>query len=203
MQVHPANLQISEMVPRVLLIDNHDSFTWNLARLMEETRLCKLAVKFIDEIEPEQLNIYDKFIFSPGPGIPAEYPLMKEMIQVYGPVKSILGICLGHQAIVEAMGGSLIHLDKVVHGMRQLVEVLDPGEILFHGLPSSFNAGLYHSWAADSLCIPECLRVTASGPGGVVMGISHKTIDIKGLQFHPESYMTEFGHQIIANWLKY
>ncbi len=201
MPIHPANLLFSAMRPRVLLINNHDSFTWNLAQLLDESGLCDFTVRFIDEISLESIELFDKLIISPGPGIPSEIPLIKEIISIYAGKKSILGICLGHQAIVEAKGGRLLNLAQVVHGIRLNITVTDPSEGLFNGLPGKFDVGLYHSWAADAENLPSCLRITAISPAGVVMAVSHDTYDLKGLQFHPESYMTEFGHCIIDNWL--
>ena len=189
------------MRPRVLLIDNHDSFTWNLVQLLDESGLCDFTVRFNDEISPHAVALFDKLIISPGPGIPSQIPLIREIISIYAGKMSILGICLGHQAIVEAMGGRLLNLDQAVHGIRQTIIVTDHSEKLFIGLPGEFEVGLYHSWAADTECMPSCLRITAISPAGVVMAVSHETYDMKGLQFHPESYMTGFGNHIIENWL--
>ena len=191
------------MKPRVLLVDNHDSFTWNLARLLDETRLCTLSVRYNDQLEIREVKESDKVVFSPGPGVPSEFPQMKEILSAYMRNKSILGICLGHQAIVEAMGGALFQLKKVVHGTRQQIQLTEPVDTLFEGLPRTFHAGLYHSWAADPDSLPVSMHVTAIGPGGIIMGTAHNSFDIRGVQFHPESYMTEYGHQMMVNWLKY
>jgi anthranilate synthase component 2 len=190
------------MLPRVLLIDNHDSFTWNLAQLLEESGLCRFSVMYNDELSIRSIGAFDKVIFSPGPGIPSEVPIMKEIIISYCGSHGILGICLGHQAIVEALGGSLLNLEHVVHGIRQKINVVEPVDSLFRGIPLNFTAGLYHSWAADPDYLPSNLRVTASGPDGVIMAVSHTTLNLKGVQFHPESYMTEVGRLMLQNWLK-
>jgi anthranilate synthase/aminodeoxychorismate synthase-like glutamine amidotransferase len=191
------------MLQKVLLIDNRDSFTWNLAQLFEETELCELSVTRNDEISVEMAEWYDKFVISPGPGVPSEIPILKTFIDHFAGKKSILGICLGHQAIIESLGGTLFNLPEVVHGQLQKIEVLQPVDQIFDGMPCVFKAGLYHSWAAETDILPDCLRVTAIGPGGVIMAVSHRTYDLKGIQFHPESYMTEAGSRIIENWLRF
>ncbi|NVO20325.1 MAG: aminodeoxychorismate/anthranilate synthase component II [Bacteroidetes bacterium] len=190
------------MKPSVLLVDNHDSFTYNLAGILEESGLCKLKVCFNDQLRMGMMKSCDKILFSPGPGIPKEYPQMREIIERFGASKSILGICLGHQAIVESLGGSLFRLNKVMHGSRQQIQLSEPLDPLFLGLPKRFHVGLYHSWAANPSNLPSSLHVTVTGRDGIIMGISHDSMDLKGLQFHPESYMTEYGHKMISNWLK-
>lgn len=190
------------MHPKVLLIDNHDSFTYNLVQLLRESNLCDFSVSFPENIETDRLVHTDKILISPGPGMPSERPFLKQLFLEPLVHKCILGICLGHQAIVEAFGGSLINIDPVQHGIRKKVKVISANEILFNGISREFTAGLYHSWAANPAQMPECLTVTAISEDGVIMGVSHKTLDIKGLQFHPESYITTTGKRIIHNWLK-
>ena len=188
------------MLPRVLLLDNHDSFTWNLAQLLDESGLCRFDVFRNDEVTLEHARQYEKLLFSPGPGIPSEIGIMREMIELFAHEKSILGICLGHQAIAEVFGANLINMDKVVHGIRKDIIIHPPADNLFKGFQGCFSAGLYNSWAVSNDHLPSCLRVTASSEG-IIMGLAHTTFDVKGLQFHPESYMTETGRDMIANWL--
>lgn len=189
------------MKPCVLLIDNHDSFTHNLAQLLDQSGLCKWSICSAEAINYPLIDEADKLIFSPGPGIPSERPEMFEILTQYASSKSILGVCLGHQAIVEYFGGKLKNLSHVVHGIRQEMIVSQPADELFSGMPYSFYAGLYHSWAADESSLPEVLRITAVNNDGLVMAVSHHSFDVRGVQFHPESYMTDLGRQIINNWL--
>lgn len=190
------------MKPSVLLIDNHDSFTYNLAQLLDQSGICRWEIFPSGMPCLSKVKSFDKVIFSPGPGIPAERPMMFEVLQEYASSKSILGVCLGHQSIVEYYGGRLMNLPGVVHGLRQEVLISEPVDSLFSGLPLVFHAGLYHSWAADDRFLPACLRITARNKNGVVMSVAHDQYDTRGVQFHPESYMTEFGQDIINNWLK-
>jgi len=190
------------MCPGVLLIDNHDSFTRNLAQLLDESGLCSFEVRYPEELSRADIFRFDKILISPGPGVPSEYPSVTGIIQDLGKEKSILGICLGFQAIVEVFGGSLYNLPEVVHGIRKEIRVKMPSDKLFLGIPDQFKAGLYHSWAAREDCLPGCLRVTAVSTDGIIMGIAHEELDIRGVQFHPESFMTEYGKQLISNWLQ-
>ncbi len=190
------------MNPSVLLIDNHDSFTYNLAQLLKEAGACVLTVLKYDEIKIEQVDAFDKIIFSPGPGIPSEIPFMGDVLREFSSSKSILGICLGHQAIIEYFGGKLLNMQKVVHGIRSEVALIEPVDSLFKGIPSHFFAGLYHSWVADKEHLPDELRISCQSRDGLIMGISHRELDIRGVQFHPESYMTEYGMTMFRNWLE-
>lgn len=190
------------MLPSVLLIDNHDSFTWNLAQLFEETGKCVLTVRPYENVNADFAASFDRLVFSPGPGIPSAIPIMQELTQLFKESKSILGVCLGFQAIVESFGGKLLNLPMPSHGHRQKIKLLPPQDSLFEGLDAQIWAGLYHSWAADQAYLPDCLRITAEDETGTIMAVSHKEFDIKGLQFHPESYMTETGSKIISNWLR-
>lgn len=186
---------------RILVIDNYDSFTYNLVHYIGQITGVPPDVFRNDEIGLDQVEAYDKILLSPGPGIPSEAGICLDLIRQYGPVKSILGICLGHQAIGEAFGGRLLNLSSVFHGLSTPVTVRDPKEILFRGLPETFQAGRYHSWVVDPEGIPECLRVTCLDQNGMIMGLSHTAYDVRGLQFHPESVLTEHGMEIMKNWI--
>jgi anthranilate synthase component 2 len=188
------------MSVRLLLLDNRDSFTYNLAQLIEENFDGEYYVKTCDEISLSQAAYYDKIIFSPGPGVPSQIPLMRSILMTYGATKSILGVCLGHQAIAEAFGGTLYNMGQVWHGMKVPIRVTAPKERLFQNLPPEFEVGLYHSWAVASL--PDCLQATAVSTQGAIMAVAHKIYDIRGVQFHPESIMTEYGAELLRNWLK-
>ncbi len=191
------------MEPTVLIIDNFDSFTYNLVQLVREKGCCKPDIIKNDELDIEQVERYDGIIFSPGSGIPQEVPLMSQIVLQYQESKSILGICLGHQAIAETYHAKLFNMKKVVHGIRQKVQVIDKEDYLFHNIPKQFTAGLYHSWAVDKEDFPETLKITAISTNNTIMALSHRVFDVKGIQFHPESYMTEYGAQMIKNWLEY
>jgi anthranilate synthase component 2 len=186
---------------KILVLDNYDSFTYNLVHYLEELTGEKVTVARNDEITIEQAAEYDRIVLSPGPGIPDEAGIMKEMILKLAPKKSILGICLGMQAIAEVFGGHLTNLDTVYHGVATDIRIVNPSEKLFSGLPQVFKGGRYHSWVVDADTLPSCLQITATDANGMVMGISHTLYDVRGLQFHPESVLTENGKQIISNWL--
>jgi anthranilate synthase component II len=190
------------MRPRLLIVDNYDSFTYNLIQIVETQSNWAFDVVMNDKVQMENVGRYDKILFSPGPGLPAESDVMWKIIQSFGEMKSILGICLGLQAIVEFYGGRLINLPSVYHGIKQRITIIDLCEVLFNGISHDFEAGLYHSWAVEKDSIPSCLKITALSENGIVMAVSHEHCDIKGVQFHPESYMTELGPKILANWLK-
>ena len=187
---------------KILVIDNYDSFTYNLVHYITGITGTDPAVYRNDEIALEDVRNFDKILLSPGPGIPVEAGICLEVIRKFGTEKSILGICLGHQAIGEAYGGYLTNLKQVYHGMATPVTVLDFDEPLFRGLPQSITAGRYHSWVVTRESLPPCFTVTCEDENGTIMGISHKTHDVRGLQFHPESVLTEHGHEIIKNWLE-
>ncbi|MFA4852849.1 MAG: aminodeoxychorismate/anthranilate synthase component II [Bacteroidales bacterium] len=187
---------------KVLIIDNHDSFTYNLVQLVEQSGLCEVDI-VKNNITEYDYSGFDKILFSPGPGIPSEEKgLMKSLIAKYSGTKSILGICLGHQAIAEFYGGKIVNLNQPFHGIKEKIRITESTEYLFSGLPNIINGGLYHSWSVGYENFPECLNITAISESGIIMAVSHKTSDIKGLQFHPESIMTESGKDIITNWLK-
>jgi anthranilate synthase component 2 len=161
----------------------------------------KIDVCKNDEYEIEMFEHYDKIVLSPGPGIPSEAGLLKTLIEVYAPSKSILGICLGHQAIGEVFGASLKNINEVFHGVSTPTQILDANEPLFSGLNSVEMVGRYHSWVIENQNLPDCLKITAVDNNNLIMGIRHKTYDIQGVQFHPESILTPCGEKLISNWL--
>jgi anthranilate synthase component II len=190
-------------MPDILIIDNYDSFTFNLAQIIKEHGVSRYKIVRNDESGIVSIKNYDKILFSPGPGIPSDVSIMKEIVVEWGESKSILGVCLGHQAIAESYGASLFNLRKVYHGIEEKIQVVDRKEYLFNGIPDQFTVGLYHSWAVDSYNFPSCLEITAKSIDEIVMGFSHRKYDIKGLQFHPESYMTGYGRKILENWIEH
>src|SRR6478736_7269776 len=179
---------------KVLVIDNYDSFTYNLVHYLEALD-CEVTVYRNDEFELEEVEHFDKILLSPGPGLPDEAGLLKPLIQKYASTKSILGVCLGQQAIGEVFGGKLRNLDKVYHGVATDIKVLVDDEILFQGLPKEIQVGRYHSWVV-SADLPEVLEATSVDENGEVMSLRHKTLDVRGVQFHPESVLTPEGMQI-------
>jgi anthranilate synthase component II len=194
---------------KILVFDNYDSFTYNLVHLVEKIIDEKVDVYRNDQIPLEKVQDYDKIILSPGPGIPSEAGLLMPLIKQYASSKSILGVCLGHQAIGEVFGGRLINLTKVYHGVATPVEIqsrnvqnVSANDDLFNGISNRFLAGRYHSWVLDPNFLPNCLQVTATDDNGYIMAIRHKTLDVLGVQFHPESVLTPVGEDIMRNWLK-
>jgi len=187
---------------KILVLDNYDSFTYNLVHYLEELTGERVTVARNDEITIEQASAFDRIVLSPGPGIPDEAGILKELILKLAPTKSILGICLGMQAIGEVFGGHLTNLESIYHGVATDILVTETSESLFKGLPKVFKAGRYHSWVVDVDTLPSCLKITATDETGMIMGLSHTQYDVRGLQFHPESVLTENGKQILSNWLK-
>jgi anthranilate synthase component 2 len=188
-------------VTRILVFDNYDSFTYNLVHLVEKIMGTRVDVYRNDRIPLEDVAAYDKIILSPGPGIPEEAGLLLPLIREYAASKSILGVCLGHQAIGEAFGGRLVNLSTVYHGVATPVHVLKMGA-LFEGLPQTLEAGRYHSWVVGEEGFPSVLEITARDDNNYIMGLRHKSLDVQGLQFHPESVLTPMGEQLLRNWLK-
>lgn len=186
---------------KILVIDNYDSFTYNLVHQIEKHTGEYPAVFRNDEIAVEEVGRYDKILISPGPGIPSEAGICLEVIRKYGSNKSILGVCLGHQAICEAFGGKILNLSSVYHGIASPVKIKITDDPLFGNLPSIIMAGRYHSWVVSKKHLPECFKITCEDENGIIMGISHSKYDVKGLQFHPESVLTEYGEEIIKNWI--
>lgn len=186
---------------RILVFDNYDSFTYNLVHLVEKIGPNKVEVVRNDRIPLEAVKAYDKIILSPGPGVPGEAGLLLPLIREYAASKSILGVCLGHQAIGEAFGGRLVNLSTVYHGVATPVRVLKTGG-LFEGMPETLDVGRYHSWVVSEEGFPAVLEVTARDGKDYIMGLRHRSLDVQGVQFHPESVLTPLGEQILANWLK-
>jgi len=186
---------------KIIVIDNYDSFTWNLVHCIEKLTGQYPDVYRNDEISIEKISHYDKILISPGPGIPSESGICIETIKMYSTSRSILGICLGHQAICEAFGGKILNLSTVYHGIASPVKIKAVDEPLFKNVPSLIMAGRYHSWVASKKHLPECFQITCEDENGIIMGISHRDYDVRGLQFHPESVMTEHGPEIIKNWI--
>ena len=189
------------MKAKLLIVDNYDSFTYNLVQLIEENGGCESDIVKNDEIDFNKVVLYNKILITPGPGIPAEAGEILRLIKLYSKAKSIFGICLGYQAIAEAFGGHLVQLPKVSHGISKKIKILDERDYLFRGLPETFEVGLYHSWAVSVEKLPSCLKITAKADDGTIMAITHKVFDVKGVQFHPESIMTAYGKKILSNWL--
>ncbi len=186
---------------KILVFDNYDSFTYNLVHLVEKILHIKVDVFRNDEIKLEQVKAYDKIILSPGPGIPSEAGLLLPLIKEYAATKCILGVCLGHQAIGEAFGGTILNLDTVYHGVATPVTILDKKSKILQGLGDTIEAGRYHSWIIDNNNFPADLEITAVDENNYIMGLQHKTYDVQGVQFHPESVLTPCGEKIMRNWL--
>ena len=185
----------------ILILDNYDSFTYNLVHLLRAFDGINLTIARNDKITLQEIEKFDKILLSPGPGIPSEAGIMMDLIKTYAPVKSIFGVCLGMQGIAEAFEGKLSNLSHVMHGVSSNTFVRDREEKLFRGLPEQFKSGRYHSWVVDHPSLPGCFQVTAVDDENHLMAISHKQYDVRGVQFHPESIMTEYGKEMIANWL--
>lgn len=184
---------------QVLVIDNYDSFTYNLVHLLQELG-AEVTVRRNDKISLEEVAQFDKIMLSPGPGIPDEAGLLKTIIREFGPSKSLFGVCLGHQAIGEVYGGKLFNSNEVWHGVATPVQVVCEEEPLFKDLPREFSTGRYHSWLVEQN-LPDCLTPTAVDASGNIMALRHREHDVRGVQFHPESVLTEHGREIIKNWL--
>jgi anthranilate synthase component 2 len=185
---------------KILVIDNYDSFTYNLVHYLEDLN-CEVTVYRNDEFDIDEIARFDKILLSPGPGIPDEAGLLKAVIKKYAPTKSIFGVCLGQQAIGEVFGGTLSNLDKVYHGVATMVKTVVDDELLFEGLGNEFEVGRYHSWVVDAN-LPDVLEATSFDENGQVMSLRHKTYDVRGVQFHPESVLTPNGKRILENWVK-
>ena len=186
---------------KILVFDNYDSFTYNLVHLVEKITHTKVDVFRNDEITLDKVNEYDKIILSPGPGIPSEAGLLLSLIKQYAATKSILGVCLGHQAIGEAFGGTLTNLSKVYHGVATPIKILNKESEILKGLGDEIEVGRYHSWIISDENFPAELEVTARDDNGYIMALQHKTFDVQGVQFHPESVLTPDGEIILRNWL--
>ncbi len=187
---------------KILVLDNYDSFTYNLVHYIRKLTGEPVDVFRNDEISLDKIDKYNKILLSPGPGIPVEAGICIELVKKYAKTKSILGVCLGHQAIAEAFGANLINLDKVYHGVSSVISVFTPDDPLYSELPEKLEVGRYHSWVVSKEGLPACFTITCEDDKGLIMGISHNEYDVKGVQFHPESVLTEHGEKVMDNWLK-
>lgn len=186
------------MKREILMIDNYDSFTFNLVHYLEDLG-CTLVVKRNNQLTLDEVDDFDEIVLSPGPGIPDEAGLLKQIIEKYGPSKRMFGVCLGQQAIGEVYGGKLINLDKVYHGVATEIDIIQD-DYIFENLPQKLEVGRYHSWVVHE-DLPNCLEATSFDENGQVMSLRHKEFDIRAVQFHPESVLTPDGKQILKNWL--
>lgn len=187
---------------RVLVLDNYDSFTYNLVHILRELGLNdQMEVHRNDKISLDEVDNFDDILLSPGPGVPKDAGIMPELIKRYAPTKNILGVCLGHQAIGEAFGASLYNLPLVYHGVTTEVEVDSAVDVLFQGIPEKFTVCRYHSWVVKPESLPGDLKITVRGEEGRIMGLAHQQYRVRGVQFHPESIMTQHGKKMIENWL--
>lgn len=184
----------------IAVIDNYDSFTYNLVHYLQDLN-CEVTVFRNDEFEINELEKFDKILLSPGPGIPDEAGLLKEVIKVYASKKSILGVCLGQQAIGEVFGGSLTNLPKVYHGVATNIKVLVDDEVLFKGLEKEIEVGRYHSWVVANEGFPSDLEITSVDHNNEIMSLRHKKYDVRAVQFHPESVLTPDGKKMLENWV--
>ena len=188
---------------KIVVIDNYDSFTYNLVHALRQITGNNIDVIRNDKVDLDDLQKYSHILLSPGPGIPDEAGLLKEIIEKCAPQKRILGVCLGHQAIAEVFGSKLINISKVFHGVSTSIRVLDKEDYLYRNIPGEFDGGRYHSWIVSDVNLPPTLKVTALAEDGEIMGISHVDYDVKGVQFHPESVLTKVGEEILSNWIMY
>lgn len=186
---------------RLLIFDNYDSFTYNIAHAVRQLGVEPDVIRN-DKITLDEVGNYDKIIISPGPGIPSEAGILPQLLERYGSEKPILGVCLGHQAIGERFGAKLRNLSTVYHGVQSTVR-LTADDYIFAGIPSEFEVGRYHSWVVDRDSLPSELEVTAVSPDGEIMAMRHRNLDVRGVQFHPESVLTPYGLEIIDNWLRH
>jgi len=187
---------------KIVVIDNYDSFTYNLVHAIKKISGLPVDVIRNDELELDDLEKYDKIILSPGPGIPDEAGLLMDIIREFAPRKSMLGVCLGHQAIGEAFGAGLTNMSHVLHGIATPVTQISSDPVLFENVPGQFEAGRYHSWIVNREGFPDSLEVTSVDENGQIMSMKHRQYDVRGVQFHPESILTPEGEKMIRNWLK-
>jgi len=188
---------------KILVLDNYDSFTYNLVQLLRELGYGdQTTVVRNDKLTLEEVEEYDAVLLSPGPGVPADAGLMPEVIRRYAPTKRMLGVCLGHQGIAESFGGTLYNLPAVLHGIATDADIITGNDRLFAGLPTQFKVGRYHSWVVQPDSMPAELEVTAIDAQGQVLAFRHRQYDVRGVQFHPESILTEHGKEMLKNWLE-
>jgi anthranilate synthase component 2 len=186
---------------KILMIDNYDSFTYNLVHMLETFDGVSVVVKRNDQLTLEDVVPFEKIVLSPGPGIPSEAGRIPEIVRAFAETKSILGVCLGHQCIGESFGGRLLNIEAPIHGKATPIEIVDPSEPLFQGLPRRFSVGRYHSWVVRNEGLPDDIKVTAVDDAGSIMALRHTRLDICGVQFHPESILTEHGRTMLENWI--
>ena len=186
---------------KLLLLDNYDSFTYNLVHLIEKVSDIHIDVIRNDKIKIDDVSNYDKILLSPGPGLPKDAGIMPELIKTYGPSKSILGVCLGLQAIGETYGATLKNLDTVFHGIATPINIISE-DTIFNNCPKTFTVGRYHSWVVNTNNLPNDLQITSIDADGNIMALKHTSHDVRGVQFHPESILSECGEIIMKNWLK-
>ncbi|MDD3877239.1 MAG: aminodeoxychorismate/anthranilate synthase component II [Bacteroidales bacterium] len=186
---------------KILIIDNYDSFTFNLYHYLEE--ISELVHVFRnDGIDLKNVDDYDAIVLSPGPGLPQDAGICIDVIKSYCHTKKILGVCLGHQAIAMAFGGRLKNLSTVLHGVSRLTHLTQPKDYIYKEIPEAFSCGRYHSWVVDKNNLPEELTVTATDDNGEIMSLKHRSFDVRGVQFHPESILTDYGKRLLKNWLE-
>lgn len=186
---------------KILLLDNYDSFTYNLHQCLRELKAGTVDIRFNNDISLAEVADYDAIVLSPGPGLPADAGIMPALIRQYAASKPILGVCLGHQAIAEAFGGQLYNLPRVFHGIATPIRFCDDESPLFQGIPDGFAAGRYHSWVVSNNSFPADLRVTATDGEGTIMALQHRLYPVFGVQFHPESILTPSGNTLLMNFL--
>jgi anthranilate synthase/aminodeoxychorismate synthase-like glutamine amidotransferase len=187
---------------KILLIDFHDSFTYNLAAMFGKYKDVKLTISYPSELNNKIISEFDKIIFSPGPGLPSEYPIFKQIIEDFKSTKHFLGVCLGHQAICEHFGAKLKNYSLPDHGVNRKLVIKNQNSVLFKGVSDLSEIGVYHSWFIDKEEFPVEMEITAENESGIIMAAEHKLYDIQSVQFHPESFITQFGNKMIGNWLR-
>jgi anthranilate synthase component II len=190
------------MSKKLLMLDNYDSFTFNLVHLLKEIGGREISVFRNDKVSLSEIAQFDEIVLSPGPGIPLEAGIMPELVKQYAGTKKILGICLGHQCIGEVFGATLVNLERPVHGVATECKIIDQSELIFNGVAPEIKVGRYHSWVVGRDKFPSCLKVTAEDNLGQIMALRHKEYNIAGLQFHPESILTPDGKTLVKNWLE-
>lgn len=189
---------------KILMIDNYDSFTYNLVHMLETFEGVSVVVKRNDHVSLSEVEPFDKIVLSPGPGIPSEAGIMPELVRTFAETKSIFGVCLGHQCIGEIFGGTLLNISEPIHGKATPIEIIDPAEPLFRGLPNRISVGRYHSWVVSTEGFPgDDLAITAVDEAGQIMALTHKRLDVRGVQFHPESILTDDGRTMLENFIAY
>ncbi|MGB3464166.1 MAG: aminodeoxychorismate/anthranilate synthase component II [Cyclobacteriaceae bacterium] len=185
---------------KTLVLDNYDSFTYNLVHILRELDVPHDVYRN-DKISIEEAGLYDRILLSPGPGVPSQAGIMPELIKKYSAEKNILGVCLGHQAIAEAFDSKIYNLPEVYHGIATQVVLTDETDALFDGLPGQFKVCRYHSWSVEPKSLSPDLVITSRDENGQIMSLKHKKYNVRGVQFHPESILTEHGKEMIRNWI--